>query len=128
MDQVNGLVRSGKPADALKLIDRFLANKPKDPQLRFANPGLLRRRHRDLLTDERSSERREGVALPAQPGLAQLRDELAHHPVTLHQVLAGLVPVRRCDGVQRRHGAPQAFTQTVPWGPSLSSMPLASKA
>lgn len=41
MDQVNGLVRSGKPADALKLIDRFLANKPKDPQLRFAKGVVL---------------------------------------------------------------------------------------
>lgn len=32
---VNQLVRSGKPAEALAKADRYLAAKPKDPQMRF---------------------------------------------------------------------------------------------
>jgi hypothetical protein len=57
-------------------------------------PHALRRLHADLLADDAARQRGEGVAAALQAGLAELRDQLLHHPVALGQVLAGLFPVR----------------------------------
>ena len=51
-DDVNQLLRSGKPAEALARADHSLAANPRDAQMRFNDPMMLHHHHlRVLLAD-----------------------------------------------------------------------------
>ena len=65
-------------------------------QARKPVPHRLCRLDRDLLAHDASRQSREGVTARLQTGITKLRDQPLHDPVLADQVLAGLVPVRRC--------------------------------
>jgi hypothetical protein len=72
-------------------------------------PYRLRSLDRDLLPDDRSRQRGEGIAAAVQASGSATRDELAHDPVALGEVLAGILPKK-----WRLHAAAHALTQVTP--------------